>query len=282
MRILPFALAVTAIAFATPARAQGSDLPRPAGLRLTAGSGESMDVGPAPGDREAIDLAMVIPDARTMSGGRRGRVFRIPASVARAWTDSLAAFFASDSTAPRVLRFERVDRSAPGEALVVERQAIAGVPDSLVAFVVGIEGKRGKGAESMTMWRRETGALVRLLRNYVRAFEPAPIADDLATREPGRSAELEFPAQQAERTCHPKYPPELRQRGMPGEAVISFVVDVDGRVVPGSGRLISATDAAFADAVTRALPCMRFVPAQHQGRRVRQLVQMPFTFNVAR
>jgi TonB family protein len=241
-----------------------------------------MDVGPAPGGREAIDLSVVIPDSREMTGGRRGRVFRIPASLARAWSDSLAAFFASDSTAPPVLRFARADRSAAGEALVVERQAIPGVPDSLVAFVVSIEAGRDKAAETMTFWRSETGGFVRLLRSYLRAFEPALIAEGVATLEPGKTVELEYPVQEAEQTCHPGYPKELRNRGVRGSAHVRFIVGVDGRVERGSVNVYKATDPAFADAVMRAIPCMRYVPAEHKGRRVRQMIDQPFTFEISR
>jgi protein TonB len=38
----------------------------------------------------------------------------------------------------------------------------------------------------------------------------------------------------------------------------------------------------FEDAVRVALRRMRFIPAEVGGRRVRQLVQMPFVFTLAR
>lgn len=80
----------------------------------------------------------------------------------------------------------------------------------------------------------------------------------------------------------PRYPDLLRSAGVAGDVLVQFVVDTTGRVEPGSVRVLRATHPLFADAVTSVMPLARFVPAEAQGRRVRQLVQQPFSFAIAR
>ena len=79
-------------------------------------------------------------------------------------------------------------------------------------------------------------------------------------------------------TLRPRYPEMLRAQGVGGRAVVRFVVDTLGRVEPGSVELVSATHPAFGEAALRAVPSFRFRPAEAGGRRVRQLVQLPFEF----
>jgi protein TonB len=78
----------------------------------------------------------------------------------------------------------------------------------------------------------------------------------------------------------PEYPARLRDSGVNGEVVAQFVVGENGRYEGGSLRIIKSSDPAFTDAVKRALPGMRFSAAQIGGRKVKQLVQMPFVFNI--
>ncbi len=63
--------------------------------------------------------------------------------------------------------------------------------------------------------------------------------------------------------------------------LVEFVVDTLGRVEPTSVRVVESDHPYFSDAVLRALPVYRFLPAEVQGRRVRQLVRLPFRFAVS-
>lgn len=76
----------------------------------------------------------------------------------------------------------------------------------------------------------------------------------------------------------PRYPEPLRAAGVSGRAVARFVVDTMGRVEPAGIAITAATHPLFAEAVRRTLPSLRFRPAEAHGRRVRQLVEMPFEF----
>lgn len=80
----------------------------------------------------------------------------------------------------------------------------------------------------------------------------------------------------------PRYPDALREAGAEGQVVVRFVVDTAGRVEGGSVRVVRADDPRFADAVRAVLPALRFTPAEAGGRRVRQLVEVPFAFAMRR
>lgn len=77
----------------------------------------------------------------------------------------------------------------------------------------------------------------------------------------------------------PGYPETLRNAGIEGQVTAMFVVDDSGRA-EDSVRFLHADNVLFEDAVRTALRRMRFTPAEVGGRKVRQLVQMPFVFTL--
>jgi TonB family C-terminal domain len=78
----------------------------------------------------------------------------------------------------------------------------------------------------------------------------------------------------------PVYPSMLQSARVDGEVLAQFVVDSTGRVDMSTFRAIQATDELFVQSVRRALAEWKFLPAEVEGRKVRQLVQMPLTFKV--
>lgn len=123
----------------------------------------------------------------------------------------------------------------------------------------------------------------------------APRPEPLAPRTAGENAapsvmsegavlyefQVEKPVTQAEGSMAPKYPDILRQAGVEGEVLVSFVVNEEGRADAESFKVLRSTHELFATAVRTALPAMRFVPAQVGGKKVKQLVQQPFSFSLA-
>lgn len=110
--------------------------------------------------------------------------------------------------------------------------------------------------------------------------------EDIAPTAPQAGApyfdfQVNEPATMAPGSRGPTYPPALRAAGVSGAVLVQFVVDTDGRVEMGSLKVLRSADSAFTSAVRDALPAMRFVPAQKDGRAVRQLVQQPFQFALA-
>jgi protein TonB len=94
--------------------------------------------------------------------------------------------------------------------------------------------------------------------------------------------QVERPAMQAPNSATPLYPDILRQAGVEGEALVSFVVDTSGRVDVATFKVVLASHELFAAAVRNALPRMRFIPAVVGDRKVRQLVQQPYSFTIQR
>ena len=83
-------------------------------------------------------------------------------------------------------------------------------------------------------------------------------------------------------SASPRYPSLLQSAGVEGDVRAQFVVDTLGRVENGSIRILDTSHQSFADAVRDALVRARFVPAEAGGRKVRQLVEQPFTFRLNR
>jgi TonB family protein len=92
--------------------------------------------------------------------------------------------------------------------------------------------------------------------------------------------QVEKPARVAN-SVTPKYPEILRQAGVEGETLVSFVVDETGVADPATFKVIKSTHELFATAVRQALPGMRFTPAEIGGKKVKQVVQAPFSFSIA-
>lgn len=80
----------------------------------------------------------------------------------------------------------------------------------------------------------------------------------------------------------PRYPDALREAGVEGEVLAQFVVGPEGVADMNTFKVLKSSDAAFTAAVQNALPNMKFNPPLVGGRAVRQLVQMPFQFNLAK
>jgi protein TonB len=80
----------------------------------------------------------------------------------------------------------------------------------------------------------------------------------------------------------PAYPEALRSAGIEGKVLVEFVVDERGQPMVGSIRVVQSDNDLFADAVRVALGRLRFTPAEVGGKRVSQLVQMPFVFTLNR
>lgn len=80
----------------------------------------------------------------------------------------------------------------------------------------------------------------------------------------------------------PRYPDMLRSANVEGEVLAQFVVDETGRYEPGTFKALKSSHELFTQAVKNALPNMRFYPAEIGGKKVKQLVQQPFTFSLSK
>src|SRR5512146_1714631 len=78
----------------------------------------------------------------------------------------------------------------------------------------------------------------------------------------------------------PRYPDMLRSANVEGEVLAQFVVDTTGRADMSTFKVLKSSHDLFTSAVRSALPNMKFYAAEVGGRKVKQLVQMPFQFNL--
>jgi protein TonB len=112
---------------------------------------------------------------------------------------------------------------------------------------------------------------------------------DVGERRSTDSSGSPFRADQVEKqvgvipgSAPPRYPETLRAAGIEGKVIVEFVVDEQGGVVEGSVRVVHSDNALFEYAARVALGRMRFIPAEVGGKKVKQLVQMPFVFTLNR
>ena len=75
------------------------------------------------------------------------------------------------------------------------------------------------------------------------------------------------------------YPDSLFQAKVSGRVVVEFIVGTRGAVEPASIDVLSSTNESFTRAVRDALLVWHFKPAVQGGRRVRQYMQLPFSFS---
>jgi protein TonB len=108
--------------------------------------------------------------------------------------------------------------------------------------------------------------------------DPAPVYNGAAMR----AEQVEKEAAVAAGNSPPRYPEALRSAGVEGRVVATFVISAEGRYEEGSLRFVKSDNPLFERAVQMALSRMRFIPAEIGGRKVRQLVEMPFVFTLQR
>ena len=112
----------------------------------------------------------------------------------------------------------------------------------------------------------------------VEGAPPAPITDAGQTFF---EFQVEKPVAQINQVA-PTYPSMLQSQGVTGQVIAQFVVDTTGRADVSTFKAIESSHDQFTAAVRNALPRMRFQPAEVGGRKVKQLVQQAFAFNIDR
>lgn len=80
----------------------------------------------------------------------------------------------------------------------------------------------------------------------------------------------------------PRYPEMLRQAGVEGSVILSFVIDTTGRVEPNSIEVIQSTNRAFEGPAREVIVRSRYRPGRVRGTPVRVLVQQSISFTIQR
>jgi len=115
----------------------------------------------------------------------------------------------------------------------------------------------------MAPWRRDPADIDRALAGAYFEFQ----VDEPASMQGGANL---------------RYAIELRNAGIEGTVLAQFVLGADGRIEPSTFKVLTTDHEGFVESVREALPRLRYTAARKDGRAVRQLVQQPFVFNIAK
>jgi TonB family protein len=77
-----------------------------------------------------------------------------------------------------------------------------------------------------------------------------------------------------------QYPESMRKAGIPGEVVLSFVVDAKGNAEIDGVRVVRFSAPDFVEPAKRALATMRFAPGEANGKPVRSRVSETFSVSI--
>jgi len=160
------------------------------------------------------------------------------------------------------------------------------VADSAMITITRKEYERLKAAaEALRITNADTLPSEAIRRRERRAVQQESRVDTV--RERGATASGAYwdfqvapSAQWITGTGTPVYPPFLKNAGVQGTVLASFVVDTTGRAETATLRILRSSNDAFRDAIRAALPNMRFTPAQAGGRKVKQIIQQEFSFQI--
>jgi protein TonB len=94
--------------------------------------------------------------------------------------------------------------------------------------------------------------------------------------------QVEKPVAPAPGNPAPRYPEMLKSANIEGEVLAQFVVDTTGHAEMGTFKVLKSSHDLFTQAVKNVLPQMKFLAAETGGRKVKQLVQMPFQFAITK
>ncbi len=145
---------------------------------------------------------------------------------------------------------------------------------------VPIEFRSSRGMEScgvIVIWSRVEPPERREPRR--RAESRKPVGDSAVALRVYTAEEVDTAARvDSTGMSEPFYPDSLYAFRIAGEVVAQFVVDTTGHVIPETMTAVSSTHPAFTESVLRSLRRSKFRPAVLAGRRVRQVMVLPYRF----
>lgn len=84
------------------------------------------------------------------------------------------------------------------------------------------------------------------------------------------------------RVVPPKYPDYLKRENLGALVQVQFVVDTAGRAEMSTFRVLRTSDTRFVEAARLSVAATTYQPAELHGRKVRQVVEQPFSFRIFR
>jgi hypothetical protein len=167
--------------------------------------------------------------------------------------------------------------SGPMDLDMIDLSGVEGIEvyagmSSIPAEFMSVVG--GESCGVIAVWSRPTKP-----RRRITQEGQADLAKLVESRAVYTSNQVDDPAELTGGSAMPVYPDSLWRLRVAGRVVAEFVVDSDGLIESGSLRIVTATDPAFASAVTASLGDAKFRAALLGGKAVRQIVELPFVFS---
>lgn len=162
---------------------------------------------------------------------------------------------------------------------VISPETVSGIEIYPGPATVPVEFRSTRGIEScgvIVVWSRVDAAEPRDRRRRGKAKGPAdsvPLVRVYTAEEVDQAARVDSTG-----IAQPFYPDSLYAFRVGGEVVAQFVVDTTGQVLVETFTAVSSTHPAFTESVRRSLQHAKFEPALLAGRRVRQVIVLPYRF----
>lgn len=214
--------------------------------------------------RLTTDLLRMVPGARVERVGAESAVFfRGQQCAPLVWIDG----------APATAGYLNPDYFEPSTLGGIEvYMGAATVPSELMWM-------RGKGSCGViALWTRLDDPPGKQPKRKVSAQE---LANLVASLHLYTAEQVDEPARaDSSDPVSPFYPDSLQRNRVGGRVLAEFVVDSTGRPEMDTFGVVFSTDRLFTDAVRRAVSIANFIPARLGGKAVRQLMQIPITFQI--
>jgi TonB family protein len=215
---------------------------------------------------------------RTPIGGPAAASTMAHAVIIAAWVVATlpAASMAVDSIANHIFYIPPPDR-APTRAGAVEVVHYVSVTDGLLI---------GPGPASFDASKLPTGALVQSSAGGApKEADTAAVATPAGNSDHTQDSvftilEVDTAVVRSASSAAPAYPLDLFKQRVEGRVRVRYVVDTTGFADPTSLEVVESSHPAFLASVRDVLPYMRFTPAKIGSKKVRQMVEQPFSFHI--
>lgn len=157
-------------------------------------------------------------------------------------------------------------------ALIIHASAVATVTQAQALAFIG----KVRGTAAVTLAMSPTTIAPGLPTNPTIAPDASPTPTSVD--QPYFEFQVEKQATPQPDNPRPPYPDLLKSAKVQGEVLAQFVVDTSGRAEMATFKVLKSSHDLFTSSVKSALVNWRFYPAEVAGRKVRQLIQMPFVF----
>lgn len=167
--------------------------------------------------------------------------------------------------------------SGPLDLDMIDLSTVEGIEVYSGLATVPLEFTSVRGGERcgvIAIWSRPARARQRRLT----AARAGELDRQVASATVYTAEQVDEPAILAPGTVNPVYPDTLWRAGVTGRVVAEFIVGADGVIEQGTFGVASTTHPYFSAAIRSALETAIFRPASLAGKKVRQLVQVPFVF----